>query len=96
MLSEYSGPSNSAEMLQYLVGEEIKGAMMDGAHLVLILESNAALVLTSLGGEYSPAFFAERGRNLERRVRSRKEKLARQQAELEAVTFLDELLPTQD
>ena len=57
MLKEYSGPSNSQEIYQHLVGERIKAVIQDGAYLYLIVGYDYALVLTSFGGEVSPSFW---------------------------------------
>ena len=91
MLSDYRGPANSSKMLQYLVGETILGAMMDGHHIVLILSSQTALVLTSPGGEISPAYWKENKDELKQRTTKRLEEIRQHQAELKHATFLDSL-----
>ncbi len=58
-LGEFSGRSNSLDILTGLPGERIAGAFEDAdGSLVIVLESGYALVLVTLGGG-SPAFWVE-------------------------------------
>jgi len=58
-LVEFSGHSNSLDILTGLPDERIAGAFMDtDGTLVLVMESGCALVVVSLGGG-SPAFWVE-------------------------------------
>lgn len=87
MLSDYKGPSNSPEMLQYLVGERIEGAFVDGAHLILMLSSGKSLILTAFG-ECVPAMYPESKEKTQKRVSKRKAEIERKQWELNLLTAL--------
>ena len=93
MLTEYKGPANSSQMLEYLVGETILGCMADGPKIVLVLSSGVGLVFTSLGGETSPVYYKESREDLKARLDRRLEQVRQGQAQIAAITHLTSLLP---
>ena len=93
MLSDYKGPANSPQLLEYLVGETILGCMADGPKIVLVLSSGVGLVLTSLGAETSPVYYKESREELKSRLDRRIEQIRQGQAQLAKVTHLTALLP---
>lgn len=86
MLTQCMGSSNSETVFRHLVGERIVAAFRDGTHLVLQMESGPALVLTSLGGETSPAYFVEAPEETQKRANRRRAEIRRMIEELRDVT----------
>jgi len=95
MLSEYKGASNSPDMLQHLVGETIRGAMLDNGYMVLVLGSGVALVLTcarKADEHHVPAFWVEASVEVRLRISRRVAQIERQQKELKEITWLSAAL----
>lgn len=73
-LAEYAGPSNSAEVFPFLVGEQITGAFQDhrdgSAQIVLVMTSGVSLVINANG-----AYWRENEDDTRRRVQRRRSEL---------------------
>ena len=89
MLTSYKGPSNSIEVLQYLLGETITAAFQDdvGA-IVLVLGSGDAIVFGTRGGG-SPVYWPEREPDVQARIARRREEIQRKLAELRNLPGVD-------
>lgn len=80
--------ANSEETLKELVGSKIIGALREGANLYLVLDNEQSFVLTSLGGETTPAFWIASRSDTARVINKRRKEIEEHIKQLGELTQL--------
>lgn len=85
MLKDYKGPSNSPEILKYLVGDTVKGAFVNSeGHICLVFSSSDGLVFSKTG-----AYWKESECEVKKEVEKRREQINSLIDQLKDITFVD-------
>jgi len=85
MLKDYKGPSNSPEVLKYLVGDTVKGAFFNSeGNMCLVFSSGDGLIISKNG-----SYWKDLDYEVKTEVEKRKEQINSLIAQLKDITFMD-------